>query len=112
MNIKKNAEEFASLFKKQKDEDFQFVFSGQYADMNSLLKKLKLNHNQNEVLKEIINLLLTDTYYGILLGFDGAANIGGVQQTYKVYNEQGNLISNCGELEAAAWEYFHSDNEK
>jgi len=60
-----------------------------------------------EQLKEVIDTLLTDIFYSILLGLDGERSIGNTQQTYKIYDEEGNLISNCGELEASAYEYFH-----
>ena len=60
-----------------------------------------------EQLKEVIDTLLTDIFYSILLGLDGERSIGNIQQTYKIYDEEGNLISDCGELEASAYEYFH-----
>ena len=45
--------------------------------------------------------------YPVLLGLDGESSIGNIQQTYKIYDEEGSLISDCGELEASAYEYFH-----
>jgi hypothetical protein len=50
--------------------------------------------------------VLTDTFYTLLLGLDGSASIGGIQQTYKIYGEDGKLISDCGEIEAEAAEAF------
>ncbi|KWT68142.1 hypothetical protein APV28_3336 [Comamonas testosteroni] len=49
--------------------------------------------------------------YTLLLGLDGAASIGGEQQTYTLHDEDGNLISDGGELEAAAWEAFHRQDQ-
>ena len=60
-----------------------------------------------EKLKEVIDTLLTDVFYTVLLGLDGESSIGDTQQTYKIYDEEGSLISDCGELEASAYEYFH-----
>ena len=60
-----------------------------------------------EQLKDVIDTLLTDVFYSLLLGLDGESSIGNTQQTYKIYDEEGNLISDCGELEASAYEYFH-----
>ena len=37
--------------------------------------------------------------YTILLGLDGEASIGGIQQSYKIVDESGCEISNCGEIE-------------
>jgi len=61
-----------------------------------------------EKLKEVIDTLLTDVFFtAFLLGLDGENFIGNTQHTYKIYDEEGNLISHCGELEASAYEYFH-----
>jgi hypothetical protein len=60
-----------------------------------------------EKLKEVIDTLLTDVFYSVLLGLDGKNFIGNTQHTYKIYDEEGNLISDCGELEVSAYEYFH-----
>ena len=75
---------------------------------NFYLEKLKfLKSCFEEQLKEVIDTLLTDIFYSILLGLDGERSIGNTQQTYKIYDEEGSLISDCGELEASAYEYFH-----
>ena len=60
-----------------------------------------------EQLYELVELILTDVYYGLLLGLDGAASLGGVQAEYKISDEDGNIINDCGELEASAYEYFY-----
>ena len=75
---------------------------------NFYIEKLKfLKSCFEEQLKEVIDTLLTDVFYSILLGLDGEHSIGDTQHTYKIYDEEGNLISDCGELEASAYEYFH-----
>jgi len=104
-----DAEGFAAIFKKEKENLFNLIFSEEYAEMNTLIKKLGLSDAQVIILKQIINQVLTDTFYSILLGLDGAANIGGVQQLYKIYDQDDNLISSCGHLEAAAYEAFHEN---
>ena len=68
---------------------------------------MALDDTQQEQLKEVIDTLLTDVFYSILLGLDGEHSIGNTQQTYKIYDKEGSLISDCGELEASAYEYFH-----
>ena len=75
--------------------------------VNAKIKEMVLSNTQQEQLKEVIDTLLTDVFYSVLLGLDGEHSIGDIQQTYKIYNEEGNLISDCGELEASAYEYFH-----
>ena len=51
-------------------------------------------------------------FYSVLLGLDGESSIGNTQQTYKIYDEEGNLISDCGELEASAMNTFTEANMK
>ena len=75
--------------------------------VNAKIKEMALDSTQQEQLKNVVNTLLTDVFYSILLGLDGEHSIGDIQQTYKIYDEEGNLISDCGELEASAHEYFH-----
>ena len=75
--------------------------------VNAKIKEMALDDTQQEQLKEVIDTLLTDVFYSVLLGLDGEHSIGDIQQTYKIYDEEGSLISDCGELEASAYEYFH-----
>ena len=61
-------------------------------------------------LKEAIDSSLTDTYYTVLLALDGSTGIGGMQHTFQIFDEDKNLISECGELESEAYEQFHENN--
>ncbi len=74
------------------------------------LATLNLNDSQVATIREIIDDVLTDAHYAFLLGLDGAANIGGVQQPYRVLDEHGNPIGSPGDLEAEAWDAFHGDD--
>lgn len=73
------------------------------------IEELQLNEIETEKLKTIVSTLLTDTFYKILLGLDGSASIGGSQEIFKIYDEEENLISECGDLESYAYEYFHEN---
>ena len=75
--------------------------------VNAKIKEMALDDTQQEQLKDVIDTLLTDVFHTVLLGLDGESSIGKTQQTYKIYDEEGSLISDCGELEASAYEYFH-----
>lgn len=57
-------------------------------------------------LYDLLNLVLKENYYTLLLGLDGEASLGNTQITYKLYDENGNLLNECGEIEAAAYRYF------
>ena len=46
-------------------------------------------------------------FTAFLLGLDGENFIGNTHQTYKIYDEEDSLISDCRELKACIYEYFH-----
>ena len=105
------AEEFAKNFyiEKQNLVEQSFDFKRERRSYVSVkIQELNLDEQQNEKLKHIVSALLTDAFYTILLGLDGSTVIGETQETFKIYDTQNKLISDCGELEAEAWEYFHN----
>ena len=75
--------------------------------VNVKIKEMALDSTQQEQLKEVIDSLLTDVCYSVILGLDGEHSIGNFQKTDKISDQEGSLISDCGELEASAYEYFH-----
>jgi len=62
-------------------------------------------------LKKLIDTLLTDTFYTILLGLDGEASIGKKQTSYRIYDEKGHELTTSGKIEEYAYEYFQENNE-
>ncbi len=99
--------EFVELFYKDKTEYLNQCLNEDFGLMvSSKIKSLDLTDEQKEIMVEIIDGILTDVYYTILLGIDGSASIGGYQYDYKLYDEDGNLLTNCGEIEGFAGEYF------
>lgn len=104
------AKEFVELFYIEKDETLKLYFEKMNnTQVGCEIQKLGLNQDQMEKMKSIIDTVLIDTFYTILLGLDGESSIGNVQQTYKVYDENDCLISECGELEEYAYEYFYEN---
>ena len=104
------SDEFAKNFYLEKLNILKSCFEEQPqypSAVNAKIKEMGLSNTQQEQLKDVIDTLLTDVLYSILLGLDGENSIGNTQHTYKIYDEEGNLISHCGELEASAYEYFH-----
>ena len=77
--------------------------------VSTKIQELNLDEIQNEKLKNIISNVLNDAFYAILLGLDGSGNIGNSkQEVFKIFDESENLISDCGDLEGYAYEYFHA----
>ena len=109
------SDEFAKNFYIEKLNILKSCFEEQPqypSTVNAKIKEMVLSSTQQEQLKDIIDSLLTDVFYSVLLGLDGESSIGNTQRTYKIHDEEGNLISDCGELEASAYEYFHEGKYK
>ena len=100
------AKEFVENFKLEKDSLLkEFTNIESKSEVQKLIQSMKLNEEQAEILKEVLNSTLRDTFYTILLGLEGCSMIGESQQLYEIKDENGNLIS--GEIEGYAYEYFH-----
>lgn len=101
-NNYKPAEKFARNFYLER----KAILDRAFGDID----KSNLDEKNKEEVKHLVSNLLTDTFYTILTGLDGCTEIGeSGQETYKIYDEKETLISDCGELEAEAYEYFHGN---
>jgi len=76
------------------------------SDVSLLIVDLQLDDEKLAKLRRVLNGVLRDAFYGVLLGLDGEAQIGEKQENYKIEDENGNKLS--GEIESYAWEYFHN----
>ncbi|WP_322645557.1 hypothetical protein [Chryseobacterium sp. YIM B08800] len=105
-------EEFVKNFYQEKQNILHSTFDIQSEHrtlVSTKIKELNLNDIETEKFKKIISYLLDDTFYTILLGLDGSASIGDSQESLKIYDEEDNLISEGGDLEGYAYEYFHEN---
>ena len=103
-----NAKDFVANWKEERDNYLISVFSGSGL-AGKKLKEMGLSHPQIEQMWQLLEATSTDILYTLLLGLDGSAAIGrGEQQAFKIYGEDGSLISNCGDLEAEAYEQFQA----
>ena len=99
--------EFAKAFYAEKEELLGEYFDpGTESEVGTLIRGLGLDARKAAVLRRIIDGVLSDALYTVLLGLDGAGSIGGVQARYTVQDEDGNLLTG-GDLEGAAWEVFY-----
>ena len=98
----------AKAFLKEKKNSINSHFdSNDQSVVGELIKNLNLHDKSTERLRQIINGVLTDALYTILLGIDGAASIGDNQELYKSFDESGNELTG-GEIKGEAWDYFHN----
>lgn len=84
--------------------DFTHRASG--SEVAAKIAALGLDDQQARQLTAILDTVVRDTVYTMLLALDGAASLGGCQQQFTVTDEDGNVIK---DIEAAAWECFHGD---
>ncbi|HXU92984.1 MAG TPA: hypothetical protein VFP33_04945 [Gallionella sp.] len=77
--------------------------------VGAAIASLQLSTEQREAMKTILDTALTDAFYTMLLALDGEASLGGKQESYRLVDSEGNLIAGGGELEAAAWQNFQSE---
>ena len=107
-----NAKEFVACWRREKDCLLDtFTDPAGESAVAKEIASLDLTSEQQAKLKGILDCILTDTLYTMLLGLDGEANIGGIQSPYKIHDEEGNVISPCSEIEAEAWKQFHGEKK-
>jgi hypothetical protein len=102
--------DFVRGFYQEKEHLLQSYVGSRAADSShvaQLLAQLALTPQQTAQLPQVLNAVLTDAFYTMLLRLDGAASIGSYQEQYQVADEQGNELTGSGKIEAHAYDYFH-----
>lgn len=101
-------EEFVKAFHKEKQKLLkEYLSNNSETDVGVLIKSLNLTDEQNEIMKKVLDSSFSDIFYTILLGLDGSASIGGIQEMYDLKDENGNQLN--GEIESFAYEYFQEN---
>jgi hypothetical protein len=100
-------ENFVALWKSEKASMLR-MFTDQSGTTAAAQKiqAMQLTPDQLNKLGAVLDTVLTDAMYTLLLALDGEGSIGGVQQTYELKSEDGTVLT--GELEAEAWKQFHA----
>jgi hypothetical protein len=103
-----NADDFARQCRAEKDALLASYFD-KNADTQVGVEIRNMNFVEPKLaaLRQILDGVLTDAFYTLLLGLDGAASIGEVQQCFDLRDESGERITGNGQLEAAAFVHFH-----
>lgn len=105
-----NAKEFVSLWKSEKEDMLISYTKGDGKTLvENIIQSMDLSEFQLEKLKKMMDVVLTDTFYGLLLGLVGESQIGGVQESYTILDSSGSSISDNGDIEAEAWHQFHGE---
>lgn len=107
MNDKQFVEEFYELKKSLMDDYFSNTPEPNRA---ALLESLELSSDKKKTLQKIMDTVLTDALYTILLGLEGSATIGIEQEMYKLISEDGVELTGQ-DIESHAWELFQNNQE-
>ncbi|MEE1125791.1 MAG: hypothetical protein U0L18_07620 [Acutalibacteraceae bacterium] len=100
-------EEFVELCFKEKESILKEYFDeNSQALVAEKIYKLIEEGTSKEALYEIISLVLNENYYNLLIAIDGETQLAGKQICYQLYDEDKNLLNECGEIEEAAYRYF------
>ena len=103
-----NTEELVKAFYTEKQEFLkEYLSDNAETEVGQLIKSLNLTKEQSLIMEKVMNSALTDVFYTILLGLDGCASIGGIQEMYELKDENGNQLN--GEIEGIAYEYFQEN---
>ena len=102
-----NTKDFVKLCFEEKENSLKQYFYNSYkTDVGKRINTLIESGANKEELYELINLILKETYYAILLALDGEASLGGKQFNCELLNQDGNVINQIGEIEAEAYRHF------
>lgn len=98
------AEEFVNNCYKEKQEMLNIYFDSQKeTQVGNQIKNIVLKGISNDEIKELLDSVMNEVFYTILLGLDGEASLGDVQMQYKVYDENDNLLDG---IESYAYDAF------
>ena len=102
-----DGKDFVKLCSEEKENSLKQYFDDSYkTEVGKRINTLIKSGANKEELYELINLILKETYYTILLALEGEASLGGKQLICELLNQDGNVISKCGEIEVEAYKYF------
>lgn len=100
-------EEFVKLCHAEKESVLREYFRGDSESRAAeMIRSLVQAGTDETALHALLDLVLSENWYTMLLGLDGAASLGGEQITYQLYDEDETLLNPCGEIEEAAYSYF------
>lgn len=103
--------EFVTNWRVEKDDLLSmFMETESKTLVSQKISLMDLTEQQTSALRDVLNLALTDAFYTLLLGLDGASNIGGIQHSYRVLDQDGDLICGDGRVIAEAYVQLQADS--
>lgn len=104
-----NANEFVKNCYKEKEYMKNIYFDKEKETLvGNQIKDLVSKGIKEDEIKTLIDSVMTEVFYTMLLGLDGEASLGDTQMMYKLYDENDNLIDG---IEEEVYDIFMSDEE-
>lgn len=101
------AEEFVKNCYKEKENMKKIYFDKEKETyVGEQIKNIVSKGVSYEEVKELIDSVMNEAFYTMLLGLDGETSLGDVQMQYKVYDENDNLLDG---IESYAYELFMNE---
>ena len=102
------AEEFVNNCYKEKQEMLKIYFDKEKETQvgNQIKNIVSKGSILNDEVKGLVNSVMNEVFYTILLGLDGETSLGDVQMQYKVYDENDNLLDG---IESYAYDSFMNE---
>ena len=98
--------DFAQLVKQDKDETVDIYFSDEETEVGLIIERLVETGGSIEDIRSLVNTVLNEQCYRMLLALEGEASLGNVQQPYRLFDEEGNRLTGLGEIESEAFDLF------
>lgn len=102
------AEEFVNNCYKEKQEILKIYFDKEKETQvgNQIKNIVSKGSILNDEVKGLVNSVMNEVFYTILLGLDGETSLGDIQMQYKVYDENDNLLDG---IESYAYDSFMNE---
>ncbi len=72
------------------------------------IKNIVANGISERTVRSLIESVMNEVFYTMLLGLDGETSLGNVQMTYKLFDEDGNQLE---DIESYAFDSFMAEDE-
>ncbi len=91
------AEEFVNNCYKEKQEILKKYFDAQKeTQVGNQIRSIISKGISNDEIKKLLDSVMNEVFYTILLGLDGETSLGDIQMQYKLYDENDNLLDGIG----------------
>ena len=100
-------EEFVKNCHQEKQEMLKIYFDKEKeTQVGNKIKNIVSKGISNDEIKQLLELVMNEVFYTILLGLDGETSLGNVQMQYKLYDEDDNLLEG---IESYAYDEFMNE---